>query len=427
MKRLHRTCLQAVAAAVLVGCAASPPVAAREAALAELCARPELAGGRIGVCVVDAGSGRELLASHADRGFATASNMKLVGAAVALATLGADHRFPTELWHRGVVENGVMTGELILRGRGDPSFGLVRDGRDAVGELVEALRRCGVTRFVGRIVGDDRWLGDEHLGLGWQWDYLDEDYAAPFGALCCAGNVVTITVRPGGGDQPVVACTPDVDTPLRVDVRQVAATADAVTQLTAHRALGSDVVTVNGTVRADAKPWTVQVPVREPAVFAARVLRSAMVAAGIAVDERPDVELVGDERLVARMQSAPLAELLRHLLLHSDNLWAEQVVRVAARLAAGDAGTAAMAKHVATVLAAFGIDTRGMVVADGSGLSRRNLVQPRQLVGVLAAMWRSPMRAGPIARSWVARCRTTYSRNTSRAGPTSILRIRRYD
>lgn len=403
----------------LSGCAGAPPGALADlpAALAELQARPELAGGRIGVCVVDGGTGERLVAAAADRGFATASNMKLVSSAVALTTLGPEHCFRTELWQRGVVANGTLTGELILRGHGDPSFGKVLPGHDPFAPMVAALREAGVQRFVGRIVGDGSWLGTEHLGLGWQWDYLDEDYAAPFGGLCCAGNVVTVRVRPGQ-DGPVVEVAPDVLPPPRVRLQQVAA--GVASRVAAHRALGSEIVEVSGTIAADALPQTIAVPVPDPATFAARVLRAHLVGAGIEVEDRTDAVPTGagEERLVATVTSPPLAQLLRQLLGDSDNLYAEQVVRSAAREATGDGGTAATARHVAAVLGQLGVDTAGMVVADGSGLSRRNLVQPWQLVGVLAAMWRSPHRdvfvqALPLAG------RTGTLRTRFRDGPAS--------
>jgi D-alanyl-D-alanine carboxypeptidase/D-alanyl-D-alanine-endopeptidase (penicillin-binding protein 4) len=193
----------------------------------------------------------------------------------------------------------------------------------------------------------------------------------------------------------VVEVEPGVLPAPRVRVRQLAAGDRAPTRVRARRALGSEAIEVEGTLRADAPTQTLSVPVPEPASFAVRVLRAELVAAGIAVDDVANAAappVAGDEVLVASVPSPPFAELVQHLLLHSDNLQAEQVVRVAARTATGDGGTASTARHVAATLARLGVDTQGLVVADGSGLSRRNLVQPRQIVGVLAAMWASPHR-----------------------------------
>ncbi len=377
-------------AGLLAACVAapSPTPSPMEAALAQLLARPELAGGRIGVCVVGS-SGEVLAAANADRGFATASNMKLISAAVALATLGGEHRVPTELWMRGPVSAGVLHGELMLRGHGDPSFGTGAAGKAAFKAMASALREAGVQRVVGRVVGDDSWLGREHLGLGWQWDYLDEDYAAPFGGLCCGGNVVTVTVRPGLSE-PVVEVQPSVLPAPRVQVQQVEA--GGSTRLTTRRALGSDAIEVTGTIAKDARPQSVQVTVRDPAAFAVAVLTSELRQLGIAIEERADVVAEGEPRLVVTHSSPPLAQLVQPLLLNSNNLYAEQVARLAARTALGDGSTVNVERHAKATLAQLGVDTTGMVIADGSGLSRRNLVQPRQLTALLLAVRGAPFR-----------------------------------
>jgi serine-type D-Ala-D-Ala carboxypeptidase/endopeptidase (penicillin-binding protein 4) len=360
-----------------------------DAALAELLARPELAGGRIGVCVVDAGTGERQLSHDDDSGFATASNMKLLSAAVALTTLGPEYRTATELWLHGEVRDGTLHGELLLRGHGDPTFGKDAAGRTAFATFAKALSERGVQRVAGRVIGDDSWLGSEHLGHGWQWDYLDEDYAAPFGGLCCRGNVVTVRVSPGEAGASVVLEPPLL--PVRADVR--VGPAGTATRLVAKRAPGAALVEVTGTIAAGAQPWAAVVTVPDPAAFAARVLTAELQAAGIAVQEVPDVQPGGEPVCIASVLSPPLAEIVQPMLAASDNLYAEQVVRIAARVAIGDGSSAAVQKHVVAVLAGLGVSAAPMVIADGSGLSRRNLVQPRQVAQTLLAMHRSPHHA----------------------------------
>jgi len=375
----------------LTGCTAvAGPAAPLDAALAELLARPELAGGRVGVCVLDATTGARLLGVAEDRGFATASNMKLISAAVALTTLGPAHTAATELWSQGELRDGVLHGDLVLHGHGDPSFGSGAAGRAHLGALVAAVRERGIERILGRVRGDDSWLGREHLGLGWQWDYLDEDYAAPFGALCCAGNVVKLQVRPDPAG--VVVVVEPAWYPVRVAVEQVAA--GGVTRLVAARPLGTAGIDVVGTIAADARAQTLRVSVLDPAEFAAGHVAAALREGGIAVEAQEDVRAgpKGPGQRLGSVGSPTVADLVRPMLLDSDNLFAESLARVAARQATGDGGTVAMARHATATLAGLGVDTAGMVMADGSGLSRRNLVRPAQLAQLLLAMHRSPHR-----------------------------------
>ena len=356
-------------------------------ALVELAGRPQLAGGRIGVCVVDAADGAVLAELSAGNGFAPASNLKLISGAVALVALGPDHRFTTELAMHGELRDGVLHGDLLLRGRGDPTLGVGRGAVEATQRFVDALRQRGVQRVTGGVVGDDRWLGAEHLGHGWQWDYLDEDYAAPFGALCWNGNVQRVVVRAEGAAARVEGAAAAL--PGQVEL----VPAGGVTRVVARRELGGERIHITGTIAADAKPLTLAVTVPDPTRFAARELAAKLRAAGLAIGE-PAASAVPDAGVpIAEWRSPPLAELLVPLLRDSDNLYAEQFHRVAARVATGAGDGAAASKHAVAVLQTLGVDGAGLVLADGSGLSRRNLVQPRQLARLLVAMERSPQRA----------------------------------
>ncbi|MBX3462184.1 MAG: D-alanyl-D-alanine carboxypeptidase/D-alanyl-D-alanine-endopeptidase [Planctomycetes bacterium] len=332
---MSRRCGPALGAAALAflaaGCAATGSDAAIAAALARFVAAAEGAGGRVGVVVVDADSGRTL-AAHAERqGFVPASNAKLVTAVVALHTLGPWATLRTELLVAGEVHDGELRGDLVLRGFGDPTLGLPWGRDPRLQQLVAAVVAAGVRRVAGSVRGDGGWLGGERHGQGWPWHDLDEDYAPPFGGLCCGGNVERVE-RDGGPSG--------------------------------------------------------RRPVADPAAFAARTLQAQLAAAGIGVADGEGMA-GGPERLLAVVHSPPLAELLRPLLADSDNLVAEQLWRVAARAADG-VGTAAAAAHTRTVLAALGIDAAGLVQVDGSGLSRLDLVQPAQVAALLAAARRQP-------------------------------------
>jgi D-alanyl-D-alanine carboxypeptidase/D-alanyl-D-alanine-endopeptidase (penicillin-binding protein 4) len=301
--------------------------------LARFVARAAELGGRVGVCVADAGSGVRLAASAADQGFVPASNLKLLTAAVALQTSGPAATLRTELLCTGEVQDGVLRGDLILRGYGDPTFGTPVGGDPRLHELAAAVRALGIRAVAGDVHGDGRWLGDERFGRGWEWDDLGERYAAPFDGLCYGGNIEWV----------------------RCD---------------------------DGSAR--------QVPVSDPAAFAAAGFTEILRAEGVEV-AGGDVEALGAERLVAAVLSPPLTQLLGTLLRDSDNLYAEQLWRTAARAATGDGSSAGAEAHGKAVLAGLGVDTTGMVLADGSGLSRIDLVRPAQLVDLLLVLRRAPL------------------------------------
>jgi D-alanyl-D-alanine carboxypeptidase/D-alanyl-D-alanine-endopeptidase (penicillin-binding protein 4) len=171
--------------------------------------------------------------------------------------------------------------------------------------------------------------------------------------------------------------------------------AGGVTRIVVHRELGSERLRVAGAMAADAPPRTFTVTVADPTLFAARALTHALRAAGIEVRDDAGTAVHEAGVTVSEWRSPPLATLLMPVLRDSDNLYAEQLFRASARVAKGAGDGAAASQHAGTVLQALGVDVAGMVLADGSGLSRRDLVQPRQLAQLLVAMQRSAQR-GPF-------------------------------
>lgn len=357
------------------------------AALDELLADPALAGGRVGVMVVDTVDGAVLAQAMHDRGFATASNMKLVTAAVALESMGPEHVFVTTLAACGAIAEGELRGDLVLRGGGDPSFAEPRADGEPWTAMAARLHDAGVRRVAGRVVGDASILPPVQRGHGWQWDYLADDYAAPFAGLVAAGSVLEVRVAAVDGAVQVTTSPPLPTLDGWVDSRAVTVVGDGKTELAAARGLGTQLVVLSGKVVAGAEPATLRVAVADPVRFAEAVATAALRGHGVEVVGAPQ-SCDGPEEPLAWLSSRPLRAIVQPMLTRSDNLYAEMLFRMSSRLA-GDApeagGTEAAERHAKAALGGLGVACDGMVLADGSGLSRRNLVQPRQLVQLLRA------------------------------------------
>ena len=137
-----------------------------------------------------------------------ASNMKILTLAAAADALGWDYVFTTTLETSAPVTDGVLMGDLIVRGGGDPTINS-RDQRAAavLDEWVAALRSAGIQKIDGRIIGDDQRFDDEGIGPGWAWDYL-QLATLPVGALQFNENLATLTIRPAVAGQPAQVMLP---------------------------------------------------------------------------------------------------------------------------------------------------------------------------------------------------------------------------
>jgi D-alanyl-D-alanine carboxypeptidase/D-alanyl-D-alanine-endopeptidase (penicillin-binding protein 4) len=268
---------------------------------------------------------------------------------------------------------------------------------------------AGVRQLRGRVVGVDDCQGDEHRGQGWQYDYLEADYAAPFGGLCFADNVAVLLVAGGGaaGAAPRWRTVPDVGELLLGALPRCGA-AGGETRLRVARPLAGAQVAVAGTIAADAGEQRLPVAVLNPTRFAARALHAALRARGIEVHggavDADDVAAPppGSARELASVRSPELRAILVPTLKDSVNLYAEQLFRTAARVAGAGTGSEACERHAKSVLERLHVPTAGMLLADGSGLSRRNLVQPLQLAALLHAACRVSWREEFLAALPVA-------------------------
>lgn len=373
-------------------------------ALADFVADDNLAGARIGVLVRDLADDATVCAHDADHGFMTASNMKLISSATALRTLGADFRYRTTLVATGPLVDGVLDGDLVLVGSGDPTFGGRQEGDDPRAVLFrlvdEAVERHGLKTVHGDVLGEDDCQPDEVMGEGWAWNYQGDAYAAQVSGLCFAENCATVRAVPGtDGSPPAVSLVPPVGY-LSIENGAVSAADLEKRTIWARRLRATNRVRLGGRIPAAGEPWSTKVSVENPTAYAATALLDALRERGVEVtgqaldrDERPArPERYGDETVLATHESASLREILMTLNKVSQNLYAEQVLRTASRHARGDGGMTAASAHAKETLRSFGVDPTGMRIADGSGLTRLDLVRPRQLADLLTGIWRSDLR-----------------------------------
>lgn len=380
--------------------------------LSALLRRPELRPARVGVLVEALGTCSPqgpleerwtlqpyaagpphpvLFSREADKAFLPASNMKLLTGAAVLVRLGGGFRYETQVRADSEIDSqGQVAGDLFLCGSGDPSL----DYED-LDHLADQLVRRGV-RAVRSVIGDGRALPGPRWGYGWSWDDLPWYYSMEINALSLGRNRVEVTVRPADQPgQPVQIEVQPANDYIQVVNRAVTTSAGAEPAIQLDRPWGHFEILVSGSLPCGAKPISQGCSVPDPALYAATVFTAKLRERGIRVLHPPRKEPIpsspatpspGPSRILAAVQSAPLRELLPQLNKTSDNLYAELFLRTLGRYCGGTGTAHQGGEAVAAFLRELGLDTAALRVADGSGLSRFNLVSPRLLVGVLRAM-----------------------------------------
>jgi D-alanyl-D-alanine carboxypeptidase/D-alanyl-D-alanine-endopeptidase (penicillin-binding protein 4) len=371
-----------------------------QAQLATVFNAPVTAHAAWGVHVRSIDRGDTLFALNAGKLMMPASNMKILTVAAAAERLGWEHRFTTTLETAAPIENGVLRGDLVIRGSGDPTISTRNKRNDAVfDEWAAALRQAGITSIEGRIVGDDQAFDDEGVGPGWSWDYLEAGYAAPIGALQYNENTADLSVAPGAlaGEPGVVRLAPGSGLTLVNRVRTgEGADSGQRGAIEVRRRIDAPVIEVSGMIPLGAPPVTRTVAVLNPTLYFAQSTRDALAARGIttsgAAADLDDIaaESTGspalERRVLVTTASPPLREIATVLMKVSQNQYAETFVKALGAAAGGLGTTSAGRRAAGEIFAGWGITAEGYVMSDGSGLSRYNYVAPATITTILTRM-----------------------------------------
>ena len=428
-RRRWLACLAAslVAANLFVAIAqqAAPPatLAELQQRLSEQLTQPRFAAGQFSVKIVSLDTGKTIFEHDAEKLLSPASNSKLYTMALALDQFGGDYRIKTSLYAAAKPDrHGTIKGDLIVYGRGDPTFNARRHGDifKALEPLVAALVNAGVKRVHGDLVGDDSFIQGPPYGSGWAWDDLESYYGAEISALTINDNAVQVVVKPGvsnGAPCPITLSPATSYLVLSNRTRTVSSAGRPGINL--HRPLGENVVYVTGQLPVDAKEFTDSVTVHHPAGLFVALFKEALARHGIKVSGKTRTanwldrraEPLDLEKLVelGAVESPPMRELVREVQKPSQNLYTDLILaqvgeaerrspnrrdpagpaqradlEIGAPLTSEDLGIRALRGF----LIKAGVPRGDVQFEEGSGLSRNNLTTPNATIALLQFMSR---------------------------------------
>ncbi len=354
-----------------------------------------LEGARIALHVEHIEDGEVLYSKKSDLPFIPASNQKIVTAVAALDLLGPDYEFLTTLWMSGEITEGVLDGDLWLVGGGDPTLGSPAAGESPTAQFdrwARLLEGYGIRRIGGDVVIDQSFFDSEHVHPDWPDNQLMRHYSAPVSALIFQDNCVRLTVRPGAapGRSALVEFSPPLGS---ISVENTCRTDPGSNAIWVDRTRDGAGIRVGGRAMYATGGWSGLVATPTPATFPAesfaQVLRSH------------NIEIKGDVRednikfhpgkedmvLLARRR-APLNKVLNVMLVESQNLYAETVIKTIGARTDGRGSWESGKKEVSGAMAALGLDAGHLAVSDGSGYSRNNRITARAICKLLSRMYK---------------------------------------
>lgn len=360
------------------------------------------------VKIVNLTNGETVYARNQELSMMPASNAKLYTSAAVLDILGPSYRYETPIYSDGPVEQGILKGNLIIRGTGDPSIGgrynSEKDPTQTLRELARRIKNSGIRMIEGNIIGDDDLFEDAPLGIGWSWDDEPYYYSAEIGALTYYDNSIQIALQGQRPGMPAkLTWTPETSY-VNVINKSVTVPSDSSKDNEFDRVRNSNIINVRSEIPAGVIDTT-YITISNPTHYFAHIFREVLVDEGVAVTGRAmDMDDLATKpryemrrfRKQTTYTSPPLEELVETFNKESQNLYGELFIRTLGALHPVndpdiEPGSAEMGLEAAmATFARAKIDTSRIKLVDGSGLSRMNLVTANMTSNLLHYMWDHP-------------------------------------
>jgi D-alanyl-D-alanine carboxypeptidase/D-alanyl-D-alanine-endopeptidase (penicillin-binding protein 4) len=358
---------------------------------------PNLFNAQIGVYLESLRNGEVLFARNEHRLFISASNMKIYTTAVALLNFGPDFRYNTDFYISGDINNRVLSGDVVVRGKGDPSITARFHDGDVINLLsawIDSLKNNGIEKISGNLIGDASYFQNPPLGAGWQWDDEPFWYSAQINALSMNDNCIDVTVYPGThpGIPPVVELSPPTSF-FKIENDAVTAEADSNTSLFITRPRHKNILQIKNRIPVSRDKYTESISVEDPARFFIHVLAEQLEQKGITlegeliVQDNPRALDYNQYKLLFSYASPKLEEIIRVVNKRSQNLYAEQLLLTLAAEYGGKASARAGTDVVTARVGRMGIPETEFRMQDGSGLARKNLISPSGTATLLRYMY----------------------------------------
>jgi D-alanyl-D-alanine carboxypeptidase/D-alanyl-D-alanine-endopeptidase (penicillin-binding protein 4) len=392
--------------------------------IGEIVRQPALDPGFFAVKIVSLDTGNVIYEQNANKFVRPASNMKLYTVAAALDRLTPDYHFITTVYAKEPADKGTIKGDLIIYGRGDPSIAARFNNGDyfkGINDLADRVVAAGVKRIKGDLVGDESYFNGAPLGSGWEWEDLTWSYGAQISPLSVNDNAIDLTVKPGEKiGAPCVITTGPPATFMTIANRATTSARGSKSELNIYRGLGANTLEITGSLPLGDNGFSSSVAIPDPALAFVSMLRDALAKREVkidgrlrTVDSRSGASIVPNPLMalaqstsapqqpalaeIASMQSPPFNLIAAQTLKPSQNLYTELILRTLGKLRIIPAGQPISSRPsqsdeesgleaVRDFLRQAGAAENDLVLSDGSGLSRNDMISANTTAQLLTFM-----------------------------------------
>jgi len=346
----------------------------------------------LGMHIESIDTGEVLYSYNSNKRFIPASNIKLFTTAAALVRLTPHFSYTTYLLTNGSILAGILYGDLIILGKGDPAISsYYHSGRaEAVFETwVDTMKQYGIQKVEGNIIVDNSYFQDTPLGKGWSWDDELFCFSSEKDAFSFNNNCLKIVVRESKvGECAIIQLEPETRY-YTIENKIVTVGKNGMLQITIERGKEGNTLKLSGTFPSGEKEYRTYVSVKNPWRFGATVLKEIMERKGITVTGSIYNQTMASHvpyTIIDSYHSPPLSHIITVINKESNNLQAELLFLTLGKEQKGKGDSDTGQAVIKEFLDEQRISTNDFYMVDGSGLSRYNLVTPKTIVQLLRFM-----------------------------------------
>lgn len=364
---------------------------------------PFLENGYLGISIKSVNSDKNLVAHNPKKSLQPASTMKLISTATALMSLGEDFTYSTKLEYDGYIKDSILSGNIFIKGSGDPSLGSWRfktqpDYKQLTELWAKKVKDLGIKEIKGRVLGDGSFFDENVIADTWIWGDMGNYYGSGAYGLNMNENLFWATFKPANCMESATLLKTLPDLPYYQKINRVltdkAGTGD---QVNIYSTPYQDILVMEGFVPVG-ENFSVKGSIPDPALFSAYFLQKKLEESGIKIHDSPLSYLEANKKSIYfqkpahttqidLLKSPPLRELARECNFHSINLYAETFLKTPSVMLNLGSTTDAAVKGLQQIWQSKGVRLDGLKMKDGSGLSPSNSITPDNMTDVLKAMF----------------------------------------
>lgn len=351
---------------------------------------PLLENANISLLVKDLSTNKTIFQFRPNNSTIPASTMKLVTTATALEILGPKFCFQTKLEIDGKINSdGVLNGNLYIRGGGDPTLGSEHLGdKNFLQKWVEEVKKTGIKKINGRIIADGTIYDDLGVNPKWTWEDIGNYYAAGAYGISYMDNTYQLVLRSGanGTTPEILRIIPEI--PSMTFENYLTSTSIAFDSAFFYGAPHSYLRSIHGEIPANRLEYIIKGDIPNPGLLLAENFQDELIENGIYINKLPSdiVTNESERRVILVQESPPLSEIIKETNVHSNNGYAEQIFRYLA-LSKNKIGTSnGSVQVIRSFWKSKGLPVEQLFMYDGCGLSPVDAVSSQFFVDLLSYM-----------------------------------------